>query len=139
MSSSEQNAVVDIGLAVIVHTGRVLIARRNPETVLGGCWEFPGGKLQPGETPAECVCREVNEEVGLQVEAAAPFAVIEHEYPHGRVRLHCCRCRLLAGSPRALECAEVRWVLPADLPRYPFPEANAPLLRQLAAESGDER
>ena len=116
---------------------RVLISQRPHNAVLGGFWEFPGGKIQPGETPQQAVQRELAEELGIQVAVEQPILSVEHDYDHGRVQLQAFYCRVVAGQPQALEVAAWRWVDADDLPRYDFPPANGPLIaavvRDLAA------
>jgi len=132
MRSEVEPTVTQVGLAVIFRDDEVLVARRHRDAPLGGFWEFPGGKVWPGESVPTCVEREVGEEVGVQVRAEPSFLTVEHQYAHARVRLDCCRCTLIAGEPQALECAEVRWVPLVELAQYRFPAANASLLTRLA-------
>lgn len=125
----------EVVLGVLLRPGPlVLIARRPRGTVYAGYWEFPGGKLQPGETPDQALRREFLEELGLQIEPGQPLLdqPIEHHYPHGYVRLHvlCCSCPPEA-EVRNLGVAEHRWATPAELADYAFPEANAPILARL--------
>ncbi len=108
---------------------KVLICRRKHDTVLGGYWEFPGGKCEAGETAEACVRREVREEVGLEVETLAGLAAIEHDYPYGRVRLHPFVCLHVSGEAQCLAVAEARWVLATELGGYEFPAANEGLLQ----------
>lgn len=129
----------DVAIGVLLHDPlaeggpRVLIARRPKAGVLGGYWEFPGGKREPGETLEACVVREFHEEVGLTVAVVEPLPVIEHVYDHGRVRLCPFICRWVAGEPRPIAVSEFRWVRPDELSAYRFPPANAELLRSLMA------
>lgn len=109
----------------------ILISQRKPDQVLSGYWEFPGGKVEPNETPAHCVEREMLEEVGLVVQAHTPLPTIDHHYPHASVRLHPYLCRHLAGQAQPLHVAACRWVLLKELAQYHFPPANAPLLAHL--------
>ncbi len=105
--------------AVIVQGERVLLAQRRPEDMLGGLWEFPGGTCREGESLADCLRREIAEELGLEVAVGEKVAALRHAYTHFRVTLHLFFCRPLAGRPRPLECADLRWVTPeeaADLP-----------------------
>lgn len=95
--------------------------------------EFPGGKIEPGETAAECVVREVKEEIGIDIEVVAPLATIEHAYTHFTVTLIAFICRYLGGEAQALQCSEVRWVSPAELSEFPFPGANQKLFPHLYA------
>jgi len=109
---------------------RLLITKRRPDDMLGGLWEFPGGKKEGGETLEECLARELKEELGIKVELEERFLTVRHAYSHFRVTLATFHCRHTAGKPEAIGCAEHRWVRPADLDRYAFPSAD---LRIIAA------
>jgi mutator protein MutT len=125
--------MVEVAIALVWDAkGRILITRRPANTHLGGLWEFPGGKVRPGESPAQCAVREVKEEVGFAVEPTGRRPVIEHVYPERHVRLHPIDCRLAGGEGFALEVQELRWVPVEELPAYEFPPANASLLKALA-------
>ena len=124
-----------VGIGVIRRDGRFLIQERPVGKVYAGYWEFPGGKVEPGETPAEAVVRECLEETGLVVAADRLRAVIEHTYPHGRVRLHVFDCRPVDPSVEPDPAHGCRWVPAAELKSYRFPEANEAILAQLAKES----
>lgn len=123
-----------VGIGIIQRAGRFLIRARPPGTVYAGYWEFPGGKVEPGETPEQTTVRECLEETGLRVKILAARAVIEHVYPHGWVRLHFFDCAPV--DPRDEPLAEhgCRWVAARDLSRYRFPEANEGILARLARE-----
>lgn len=108
---------------------RWLIGLRPAGVPLAGLWEFPGGKLRPGETPPAAAERECLEETGLRVSAHRVRAVIEHEYAHGRLRLHFLDCRPVAAEQPLPE--RFRWVTAAELAQYEFPPANAAVLEQL--------
>lgn len=123
---------VEIAAAVIENRGLFLIARRPDHVVLGGYWEFPGGKRRPGESLLACLAREVQEEVGIEIHAAEPLDRVVYTYPHGVVDIRFFQCRLRAGTPRPLGCAEVRWVSGADLATCRFPPANESVIRRLA-------
>jgi len=100
--------------------GRVLVARRAKGDFLGGLWEFPGGKREPGETLRQCLARELREELGIEVEVMERLLTLRHAYTHFRITLHAFLCVLRDGEPRCLECADVRWVLPAELDVLPM-------------------
>lgn len=123
----------DVVAAVIVKRGRVLIDRRLPEAMLGGLWEFPGGKVQPGETPPAALAREVREELGIEIEVLEPLVTVRHAYSHFRITLQAFLCRHLRGRPRAIACAACKWVKISELPQYPFPKANQAILKRLTA------
>ena len=112
----------------------MLITRRRPDSVLGGYWEFPGGKIEPGETAQQCVAREIYEELGLCVRVDQPLLAVEHVYQHGRVRLEPYYCTRLSGQLRHLQVAEHRWVTPEQLHDYRFPRANGKLLERLVTD-----
>ncbi len=128
------NECVDVSAALVFHNGRLLITRRPAEAHLGGLWEFPGGKREPGETFEACLQRELLEELGVQIAVGEAIQTIVHQYPERRVRLKFFRCRLLGGEPRALGCAAFRWVSRAELREHAFPEADAQLIERLLAE-----
>lgn len=120
-----------IAIAVVQWAGQVLIGQRAENVPLAGLWEFPGGKVEPGETPAEAAARECLEETGLEVEVGNEFPSVSHEYAHGKVHLHFYACirRETAISPKS----PFRWVKLSELSRYEFPPANAEILALLAA------
>jgi mutator protein MutT len=123
--------VVEVAVALVWRQGCLLITRRRREAHLGGYWEFPGGKTLPGESPEACAEREVLEETGVACAARRCLPVIEYVYPERTVRLRPVECEYVGGPPRPLQVAEWAWVCPADLGRYEFPPANAPLLAEL--------
>lgn len=122
-----------VALGIVIHGGCILVTRRKKNIFLGGYWEFPGGKREPGESYAQCAVRELMEEVGIRVETVKELLPIRFDYPTRRVVLQPYICRLISGEPRPLQCAEVRWVSSGELDSLDMPEANAPLIRQLAS------
>jgi len=110
--------------------GKVLVCRRgygkNPDT--DGRWEFPGGKLEEGETPREALVRELREELDIEVAPSRLIAIIEHTYPTFTVQLHFIACRLISGTPLLKEHSEMAWMPPADLPTLDFCPADLPAL-----------
>ncbi|WP_165246481.1 (deoxy)nucleoside triphosphate pyrophosphohydrolase [Paludisphaera soli] len=122
------------GIGIIRRGGRFLIRQRPPGTVYAGYWEFPGGKVEPGETVEQATVRECREETGLEIVANRLRAVIEHAYPHGLVRLHFFDCSPVDPSAEPDPEHGCRWVSASDLSTYRFPEANEPILDQLVAE-----
>ncbi len=121
----------DIAAGVVWKDGKILIGRRKPEGLLGGLWEFPGGKRQPRESLKTCVIREIKEETGIDAEVIEPLMTVKHAYSHFRITLHVFNCRWLAGHARPLACAAVKWVTPAQLTNYPFPRANQKIIEIL--------
>lgn len=117
--------------AIVWRRGRILIDRRPEEGLLGGLWEFPGGKVTPGETPASAARREVREELGIRVGPCRELATLRHAYSHFRITLHAFQCRYLSGRTRAIGCGDFRWVRPEDLDDYAFPAANRRIIERL--------
>ncbi len=114
-----------IGVAVIWNDQRqILIDRRRPEGILGGLWEFPGGKIEPGETIEDCIKREIWEEIGIGIEVGEHLITIDYTYTHLRVTLTVHHCRHLTGIPQPLECDEIRWVTLDEIDQFTFPKAN---------------
>ncbi|WP_447972699.1 (deoxy)nucleoside triphosphate pyrophosphohydrolase [Nitrospira sp. Kam-Ns4a] len=122
---------IQVAAGLIVRDGRYLITLRRRGTHLGGLWEFPGGKREPGESLEDCLRRELREELGIQITEPVPVQVISHRYPDKSVELHFFRCAILSGDARALGCEEVRWVTPEELPQFEFPPADRPLIELL--------
>ena len=118
-----------IGVAVIWNEqGQILIDRRRPEGLLGGLWEFPGGKIEPGETVEECIKREIQEELGIDIAVGDRLITIDHAYSHFRVTLTVHHCRHLAGVPQPIESDEIRWVTLDEIDQFPFPKANTQII-----------
>jgi len=118
----------EVVAAVIRRDGAYLLGKRPPEGLLGGLWEFPGGKVQPGETHAQALQRELREELGVDVAPGKLIASVNHAYTHFRVRLHVYACTIVSGEPVAHVHAELRWVAKDDFPKYAFPTANRKFL-----------
>jgi 8-oxo-dGTP diphosphatase len=124
---------VEVAIALVWDDQRLLVTRRPEGAHLAGHWEFPGGKLEPGETPETCAEREVLEEVGLRVAARGRRAQIRHSYRERSVMLHPIDCSLLGGELRLLGVSDARWLLPHELSALSFPEANRALIAELIA------
>jgi mutator protein MutT len=122
---------IDVSAALIFQGGKLLISRRPAESHLGGLWEFPGGKREPGETFEACLVREIREELGVDISVGELFEEVRHDYPEKSVHLKFFNCRLLAGEPQPLGCAAVHWVEKARLTDFEFPAADAQLLEKL--------
>ncbi|MGB3300138.1 MAG: 8-oxo-dGTP diphosphatase MutT, partial [Phormidesmis sp.] len=121
-----------IGVAVITdEQGNILIDRRRQEGLLGGLWEFPGGKIEPGESVEECVKREIAEELGIEIAVQERLITIEHAYTHFKVTLNVFNCKHLSGEPQPIECDEVKWVTLENIDDYPFPKANSQIIEAL--------
>lgn len=113
-----------IGVALVASGERVLVGTRGPEGPLAGLAEFPGGKCEPGESPAECAVRECREETGLEVEVVELLAETVWQYPHGTVHLHFFLCRPVPSAGTADRPGGFCWRPLSELPSLPFPAAN---------------
>lgn len=121
-----------IAVAVIRNDqGEILIDRRLEEGLLGGLWEFPGGKIEADETVEACIQREILEEIGLEIAVEEHLITLDHAYTHFRVTLTAHFCRYLGGVPQAIECQEVRWVKVDELEQFPFPKANSQIIEAI--------
>jgi mutator protein MutT len=123
----------DIALAIVCERGRYLVNRRLSDGPLRGLWEFPGGKIQAGESPDQAAVRECAEEVGIAVEAVSRLDTVTYAYDDVRVRLHPVLCALRSGSAHANDPAigEIRWVRPQELSALPMPPANRSIVESL--------
>src|SRR5215813_7180033 len=119
-----------VACALIDADGRVLLAKRPPGRPLAGTWEFPGGKVQPGETPEAALIRELDEELGIDVVASclAPFTFASHSYAEFHLLMPLYVCRKWHGIVTAREGQRLKWVRPAQLTDYPMPPADKPLV-----------
>lgn len=121
-----------IGVAVIWNPqGKILIDRRKPQDTMGGLWEFPGGKIEPGETVVQCIKREIQEELGIDIEVGEHCVTITHKYANYQVTLIAHHCRHAGGEPQTIECDEILWVTLPELDHFCFPEANIKLIEAL--------
>ena len=132
--TSRPRKLVVAGL-VVDDAGQVLITRRRDDQPMGGAWEFPGGKLEPGESPIDGLARELREELGAEVAVGAVWDVLHHAYPEFDLLMIVYACRLRRGeTARAVEVAELAWCLPPALAAYAILPADAPLVTRLIVE-----
>ncbi|MBN2048511.1 MAG: A/G-specific adenine glycosylase [Anaerolineaceae bacterium] len=110
--------------------GKILLARRPEYGLLGGLWEFPGGKTEDGETLPEALRREIIEELGAEIKVGVEFGVYQHTFTHFRITLHAFECELSAGEPQAIEASEIAWLDAAEMDQYPMGKVD----RQIAME-----
>ncbi len=120
--------------AVIVNDRRILCAQRGVDGSLPGLWEFPGGKIEPGETPADALVREIAEELDCIVEVGDAVTTTTHEYDFGVVTLTTFYCTLASGTPRASEHAALEWLLPSELTTVPWAPADIPAVDLIQAD-----
>ena len=123
---------VDVVAAIIRRDSKILITQRPGHVHLAGLWEFPGGKVEPGESLAGALEREISEELGVQIRVNDEFFTIDHDYPTKSVRLHFFNCTILEGEVQPLDVADLRWVTPSDLRTFEFPPADAELISKLS-------
>lgn len=121
-----------IGVAVISNQQKqILIDRRKATGEMGGLWEFPGGKVETGETIEACIKREIKEELGLDIVVGDRLITITHNYQTFDVTLYVHDCQYITGEPQPIECEEIHWVNAAQLNKYQFPAANTEIVKLL--------
>lgn len=129
--------VIQVGIGIMVSSDRskVLVCLRRATDYWGGWWEFPGGKCEMNESPAECVVRELQEEVGVTARPIKPLTTLQHHYADRDriVHLHPFLCELVGGTPTAIEVAQCAWHTPAELRQIKFLPANGPIIDELEA------
>ena len=124
-------------MGVVVNAAReVLIDQRLEEGLLGGMWEFPGGKQCEGGTIENCIARELEEELGITVTVGDELITIDHAYSHKKLRFVVHFCQLMSGEPQPLASQQVRWVRPDQLKDFAFPAANARIIEALLGSLG---
>ena len=124
-----------VGAAVTMNRkGEVLIAQRKQTDMLGGLWEFPGGKLEDDETIEECIARELKEELGINVEVGDFFMTVKHAYSHFTMTMHVYRTKIISGRPRPIDCADYAWVKPASLLAYAYSKADLHVVAKLQTD-----
>jgi mutator protein MutT len=128
---SDGKKIIEVSAALIFRDGKLLITQRHVRSHLGGLWEFPGGKREAGETFAQCLVREIREELGVEISVGELFEEISHDYPEKSVHLKFFVCKLLSGKPQPLDCAAIRWVNKTELDDHKFPAADTQLLEKL--------
>jgi 8-oxo-dGTP diphosphatase len=122
--------VLVAAVALVDRDGRVLLAQRPEGKAMAGLWEFPGGKIEPGETPESALIRELHEELGIDTWASclAPLSFASHAYANFHLLMPLFVCRKWEGIPRPCEHSALKWVFPRDLGSYPMPAADLPLV-----------
>lgn len=135
MEKTAPRAPILVAAAVLVEGGRVLLTQRKRGTHLAGLWEFPGGKVEPGEDPRDALVRELREEIGIEVSVGDPVEVTFHRYPEKTVLLLFFEAQRREGSPepRALDVADVKWAELGDLVDDRFPAADVAILGKVRA------
>jgi 8-oxo-dGTP diphosphatase len=133
MMNTPQPLILVVAVALVDPDGRVLIAQRPDGKSMAGLWEFPGGKVEPGELPEAALIRELSEELGITVKAAclAPFTFASHTYDAFHLLMPLYICRRWDGTPTSRHHAALKWVRPKDMGGYPMPAADVPLIPML--------
>ena len=127
-----------VAAAVIRRNGQVFIAQRPDKGLLGGMWEFPGGKTEPGETLEAALKREICEELAAEIEVGQPFGVYQHAFTHFKVTLHAFECQVLDGSkPVAREHQDIRWIKPAELVEFPMGKIDRQIAKRLVRNENE--
>jgi 8-oxo-dGTP diphosphatase len=130
-----QKVVIEVAAGLIYRDGRYLIGRRKSGAHLAGFWEFPGGKKEAGETLAECLQRELFEELHIRINCPIPYQIVRHEYPEKIVELHFFRCTIEQGNAMPVGCEEIRWVFPEEMRRFAFPPADDVIIEALQRDA----
>ena len=131
MAEQTYTKVLDVAVGVIMRGTQVLISWRHAGQHQGNRYEFPGGKIDAGETPAQGLARELKEELGIEVHQSIRAGQLQFAYPEKTVRLHVFKVTQFSGEPLGQEGQPVQWVERDELPNYQFPDANAPILRMV--------
>lgn len=131
--------LLPVAAGIVQAAGQVLLAQRKPSSHLGDSWEFPGGKIEPWESPASCLRREFREELGVDVEVLEPFTFTYFEYATQRVLLLFYFCRIVAGTPSPADCQAVAWFPLEALRSLPMPAADRPIVEALLERTAAPR
>ncbi len=128
-----------IAAGVVWHRDRMLITQRKPDGLLGGLWEFPGGKIRSGESPADACVREILEETGVRAQVESHLCRVKHAYTHFKIEMDVFICRALSDVVRLNGPVDFRWITPDEMGQYPFPGANHKFFKMLEQEQRNER
>ncbi|TPL81901.1 (deoxy)nucleoside triphosphate pyrophosphohydrolase [Mesorhizobium sp. B2-3-12] len=130
VTSNGKRLLLVAACALVDADGRVLLAQRPQGKQLAGLWEFPGGKVEPGETPEQCLIRELHEEIGIETEipCLAPLTFASHSYDDFHLLMPLFVCRRFRGIAQPREGQALKWVRPKQMREYPMPPADAPLI-----------
>ena len=131
MQTTVQDNVVHVAVGVIVRQQHILLALRSSKQHQGGKWEFPGGKVEAGETVTQALARELQEEVAITVTQSSPLMQLEYAYPEKTVLLDIWLVTEFSGEPHGREGQPLRWATVAELTEIPFPDANQPIVARI--------
>ena len=127
----ERSPIMAVTAGVVVRDNRVLVVQRKPTSRRGLLWEFPGGKIEEGEDPRSCLKRELNEELGIEVDVGNRFEIVYHTYEDVKVLLISFICQIARGDPHAIDCQGFRWLTQRELRDLPMTAADIPLRNAL--------
>ncbi len=125
---------IRVGVAVIIQDEKVLISKRHADLHQGGKWEFPGGKIESGESDSSAITRELLEELSITAKVLAPFLEVNYDYPDKHVSLQVWTVTEFSGVPHGAEGQPIKWVPVNQLDQYRFPAANYPILKKIVAD-----
>lgn len=128
---------LDVTAGFIWKGQKVLLAQRHAQGMLGGLWEFPGGKKESNETLQECLRREIQEELGIEIKVKEPIASIKHAFTHFRMTLHGFHCRYIGGKVQSLGCADWKWIFPFEVSKFALPRADSKLFEAWRRNKGN--
>ena len=124
--------IIRVTAAIIEKDGKILIAKRKQnDNLFSGFWEFPGGKIEEGETPEECMARELKEELDIEVEVGELIKSSKHQYPHGEFELLAYKVTHIRGKIVLNDHDEIKWVTIDEMPNFSFPPADTPIIHYL--------
>ena len=131
LRGGEELKIIKAAAAIITKGDLFLITKRMARSPMGHCWEFPGGKIEAGETVEECIVRECREEIDVTVKPLRRVKDLWYDYPHGRIHLYFVLCELVSGTLRAVECSDFRWIKVEEFPKFEFPPADVGVIEEL--------
>lgn len=120
--------MLNVTCGILQDGHKILICQRSATMSQPLKWEFPGGKIEPGESKSDCLQREIREELGIQIEVGREYTRVKHRYTDFDICLYPFQCSIISGVPRPLEHAQVRWVAPEDLLQYDWADADIPIV-----------
>lgn len=132
----DAHKTIHVAVGVILSNQQVLIAQRPTNTHLAGYWEFPGGKIEVGETVFQALQRELHEELGITIQSATPLLSVKHQYPEKKVCLDVCIVEAFTGIAQGCEQQIIQWIAVNDLAQWQFPEANLPIIDAVVEKIG---
>lgn len=139
MAEERERRAIRVVAAEIESEGRFLITQRRPTASLPLLWEFPSGKVEPGETDAEALVREIKEEMEIEIRVGKLSMFIKHDYPEYTIDLCVYRCELLSEEIQAVRVHDWRWVKPSEMDQYEFPPADAQTIEQILRDKESRR